>query len=128
MSTLASTFAVASCWESSVTAATQPPRTSIYRSRSRPSFVSDGLPYVFNRFHLLGQITEPFTDSNLGLRPNGKLAFAPARHSGTRRLEMPLDLNVVRFSRRGSHGADPAINDDRLRAFRAIPGRRVATG
>jgi hypothetical protein len=63
-----------------------------------PSFVSDGLPYVFNRFHLLGEITEPVTDSTLGLRPNGKLHFAPARHPGTRRLEMPLNLNVVRFS------------------------------
>ena len=63
-----------------------------------PSFVSDGLPYVFNRFHLLGEITEPVTDSTLGLRPNGKFPFAPARHPGTRRLEMPLNLNVVRFS------------------------------
>ena len=62
------------------------------------SFVSDGLPYVFNRFRLLGEITEPVTDSNLGLRPNGKLPFAPARHPGTRRLEMPLNENVVRFS------------------------------
>jgi hypothetical protein len=63
-----------------------------------PSFVSDGLPYVLNRFHLLGQITKPVTDSNLGLRPNGKLPFAPATHPSTRRLEMPLNLNLVRFS------------------------------
>ena len=63
-----------------------------------PSFVSDALPYVFNRFHLLGEITEPVSDSTLGLRPNGKLPFAPARHPSTRRLEMPLNLNVVRFS------------------------------
>jgi hypothetical protein len=63
-----------------------------------PSFVSDGLPYVFDRFDLLGQITEPVTDSTLGLRPNGKLPFAPARHPGIRRDEMPLNLNVVRFS------------------------------
>jgi hypothetical protein len=62
------------------------------------SFVSDGLPYVFNRFRLLGEITEPVTDSNLGLRPTGKLPFAPARHPGTRRLEMPLNENVLRFS------------------------------
>ena len=61
------------------------------------SFVSDGLPFVFDRFQLLGQITEPVSDDNLGLRPNGQLPFAPARPSGTRRLEMPLDLNVVRF-------------------------------
>ncbi len=63
-----------------------------------PSFVSDGLPFVFDRFDLLGEITEPVTDSNLGLRPNGKLPFARARHPGTRRHEMPLNLNVVRFS------------------------------
>jgi murein DD-endopeptidase MepM/ murein hydrolase activator NlpD len=62
------------------------------------SFVSDGPPFVFNRFELLGQITEPFSDENLGLRPNGKLCFAPARHPGTRGLGMPLDRNVVRFS------------------------------
>jgi Peptidase family M23 len=64
------------------------------------SFVSDGLPFVFKRFQLLGQITEPFSDSNLGLRPNGKLRFAPARPAGTRRLEMPLDRNVMRFDMR----------------------------
>jgi hypothetical protein len=61
------------------------------------SFLTDGLPFVFDRFQLLGQITEPFSDSNLGLRPNGQLPFAPARPSGTRRLEMPLEQNVVRF-------------------------------
>jgi Peptidase family M23 len=61
------------------------------------SFLSDGLPFVFDRFQLIGQITEPVSDENLGLRPNGQLPFAPARPSGTRRLEMPLDLNVVRF-------------------------------
>jgi hypothetical protein len=43
------------------------------------------------------RITEPFSDANLGLRPNGKLRFAPARPAGIRRLEMPLDRNVVRF-------------------------------
>ena len=61
------------------------------------SFLSDGLPFVFNRFRLLGQITEPFSDANLGLRPNGKLPFAPARRPGPRRHEMPLSQNVVRF-------------------------------
>ena len=61
------------------------------------SFVSDGLPFVFDRFQLLGQITEPFSDANLGLRPNGQLRFAPARPAGTRLLEMPLDRNVIQF-------------------------------
>ena len=63
------------------------------------SFISDGLPYVFNRFNLLGEITETVSDSNLGLRANGKLPFAPARHPGIRRLEMPLSESVVRFSK-----------------------------
>jgi murein DD-endopeptidase MepM/ murein hydrolase activator NlpD len=62
-----------------------------------PSFVSDGLPFVFDRFRFLGQITDPFSDENLGLRRNGQLRFVPARRSGTRRLEMPLDRNLVRF-------------------------------
>jgi hypothetical protein len=61
------------------------------------SFLSDGLPFVFDRFRLLGQITEPFSDSNLGLRPNGKLPFARAHRPGPRRREMPLSQNVVRF-------------------------------
>jgi hypothetical protein len=61
------------------------------------SFLSDGLPFVFNRFRLLGKITEPVSDENLGLRPNGKLPFARANRPGPRRREMPLDLDVVRF-------------------------------
>jgi murein DD-endopeptidase MepM/ murein hydrolase activator NlpD len=61
------------------------------------SFLSDGLPFVFNRFKLLGQITQPFSDENLGLRANGKLPFAPAQKPGLRRGEMPLSQNVVRF-------------------------------
>ena len=61
------------------------------------SFLSDGLPFVFDRFQFLGQITDPFSDGNLGLRPNGQLPFAPARGPGTRRHEMPLSQNVVRF-------------------------------
>ncbi len=62
------------------------------------SFVSDGLPFVFNRFRFLGQITSPdLSDEVLGLRPNGLLPFAPAGGSGKRRRAMPLDRSVVRF-------------------------------
>jgi hypothetical protein len=64
------------------------------------SFVSDGLPFDFDRFKLVGQITEHFSDANLGLRPNGRLRFAPAHPAGIRRFEMPLDRNVVQFSNR----------------------------
>ena len=62
------------------------------------SFVSDGLPFVFKRFRFLGQVTSPdLSDEILGLRPNGQLPFAPASDPGTRRHQMPLDRNVVRF-------------------------------
>ena len=88
---------MASCWDelgNSGNSATPHLHLQVQITRS---FLSDGLPFVFDRFQLLGQITEPVSDENLGLRPNGQLPFAPARPSGTRRLEMPLDLNVVRF-------------------------------
>jgi Peptidase family M23 len=68
--------------------------------QTTPSFVGDGLPFVFDRFKLIGQITEHFSDANLGLRPNGQLRFAPAHPAGIRRFEMPLDRNVVQFSNR----------------------------
>jgi Peptidase family M23 len=61
------------------------------------SFVSDGLPFVFDRFQFLGQITDTFWDGDLGLRPNGQLTFVPSPESGTRRREMPLNHNVLRF-------------------------------
>jgi hypothetical protein len=55
------------------------------------------VPYVFNRFAFLGQITDEFTDENLALQPTGDLAFAPSRSPRVRRQEMPLDRNVLRF-------------------------------
>jgi hypothetical protein len=55
------------------------------------------LPYVFNRFGFLGQITDEFSDENLPLRPTGDLAFAPSGPPRVRRQEMPLDRNVLRF-------------------------------
>ena len=69
-----------------------------FQVNTRPSFASDGLPFVFKRFRLLGHITSPdLSDEILGLRPNGKLPFARARRPGTRRRMMPLDRDVVRF-------------------------------
>jgi hypothetical protein len=69
------------------------------------SFLSDGLPFVFRSFRFLGQITEPFSDENLGLRPNGRLPFARASRPGPRHHEMPLSQNVVRFPDARPHGA-----------------------
>ena len=60
-------------------------------------FLTDGLPFVLDRFEFLGQITDTFWDGDLGLRPNGQLTFVPSPESGTRRLEMPLNHDVVRF-------------------------------
>ena len=45
----------------------------------------------------MGQITDTFWDGDLGQRPTGQLTFVPSPESGTRRLEMPLNNNVVRF-------------------------------
>jgi hypothetical protein len=69
------------------------------------SFVSDGLPFVFSRFQFLGEITDTFSDETLGLQPNGQLTFAPSPGSGTRRREMPLDRNVLRFPDARASGA-----------------------
>jgi len=71
------------------------------------SFLSDGVPYVFDRFSLLGRITEHISDENLGLRPNGDLPFARARRPGARHRRMPLNLQVVRFphAKPSSHSA-----------------------
>ena len=68
------------------------------------SFVSDGLPFVFDRFKLLGQITEPFSDANLGLRPNGQLRFAPAHqpgHAASRCRSTATSYNSLRRRRSG---------------------------
>ena len=64
----------------------------------RPSFVSDGLPFVFDRFQLLGQITEPGLLGR-GPRPAAQrtAALRPGPEPGPRRNQMPLDRSVVRF-------------------------------
>ena len=60
-------------------------------------FPTDSVPYVFDRFELVGQITERIWDDDLGLQPTPVLPFAPARNPGVRRNEMPLDRNVIVF-------------------------------
>jgi murein DD-endopeptidase MepM/ murein hydrolase activator NlpD len=69
-----------------------------FQVSDRPGFAPvDSLPFVFNRFALLGQITDEFSDETLALRPTGDLAFAPAGAPRLRRQELPLDRNVLRF-------------------------------
>jgi hypothetical protein len=60
-------------------------------------FPTDSVPYVFDRFELVGQITERIWDDDLGLQPTPVLPFASARNPGVRRGEMPLDRNVIVF-------------------------------
>jgi hypothetical protein len=58
-------------------------------------FPADSTPFVFDRFELVGQITERIWDDDLGLQPTPVLPYAPARNPGPRRKEMPLDRNVI---------------------------------
>jgi hypothetical protein len=65
---------------------------------TRPTFFpADSTPFVFDRFELVGQITERIWDDDLGLQPTPVLPYAPARNPGPRRNEMPLDRNVIVF-------------------------------
>lgn len=57
-------------------------------------FPSDGLPFVFDKFELLGSITERIWDDDLGLGTTGKLPFEGIEPS-TRQNELPLDRTVV---------------------------------
>lgn len=58
-------------------------------------FPSDGLPYEFAEFELLGRVTDRIWDDNLGLQPTGVLPFEEFEPS-TRTDELPLDRDVVR--------------------------------
>jgi hypothetical protein len=69
-----------------------------FQVSDRPGFAPvDSLPYVFDRFAFVGQITDEFSDETLALQPTGDLAFAPSGAPRVRRQEMPLDRNVLRF-------------------------------
>jgi hypothetical protein len=58
-------------------------------------FPSDGVPYEFDEFELLGSVTERLWDDNLGLEPTGQLPFEAVEPS-LRREELPLDRTVIR--------------------------------
>jgi Peptidase family M23 len=61
-------------------------------------FPTDSPPYVFERFDLIGQVTQRIWDDNMGLQPTGVLPFAPAQPPTRHQLEMPLDRDVIVFS------------------------------
>jgi hypothetical protein len=59
-------------------------------------FPTDSPPYVFDRFELVGQVTERIWDDIIGLQPTGALPYTPALDAGPRTSQMPLDRNVIR--------------------------------
>ena len=61
------------------------------------SFLSDGLPFVFDRFRFLGQITGTILGRGPGSAAQRTADLRPGPEPGTRRHEMPLNHNVVRF-------------------------------
>ena len=59
-------------------------------------FPSDSTPFAFDRFELVGRVTQRIWDDIIGLQPNGTMPFAAANPGGSRTNEMPLDRDVVR--------------------------------
>ncbi|MET0315857.1 MAG: M23 family metallopeptidase [Rhodococcus fascians] len=69
-----------------------------FHLQTEPTFFpSDGVPYAFEEFELLGSITERLWDDNLGLEPTGELPFEAVEPS-VRREELPLDRTVIRVT------------------------------
>lgn len=65
---------------------------------STPTFFpSDSKPYAFDRFTLLGRITQRLWDDNLGLEPTGTLPFEAANPPSPHTKALPLDRDVVQF-------------------------------
>jgi hypothetical protein len=65
---------------------------------STPTFFpSDSKPYAFDRFTLLGRITQRLWDDNLGLEPTGTLPFEAANPASPHTNALPLDRDVVQF-------------------------------
>lgn len=68
-----------------------------FQLQTEPTFFpTDGLPYVFDSFTLLGSVSERIWDDDLGEQPTGQLPFEPIDPS-ERTAELPLDRTVVRF-------------------------------
>lgn len=69
-----------------------------FHLQTEPTFFpSDGVPYEFAEFELLGSITERLWDDNMGLEPTGELPFEAVEPS-MRHDELPLDRTVVRVT------------------------------
>jgi hypothetical protein len=67
-----------------------------FHLQSTPTFFpSDGVPYEFDEFELIGKITERLWDDNLGLETDGQLPFEKSEPS-QRQDQLPLDRTVIR--------------------------------
>jgi len=68
-----------------------------FQLQTEPTFFpTDSVPWVFDKFTLLGAVTDRIWDDDLGLQPTGQLPFA-AIDPSERENEMPLDLDVIRL-------------------------------
>jgi len=68
-----------------------------FQAMTTPTFFpTDSPPYVFDRFELVGQVTERIWDDIIGLQPTGTLPYMPAPDAGPRTSQMPLDRNIIR--------------------------------
>ncbi|GAA3627555.1 M23 family metallopeptidase [Microbacterium awajiense] len=69
-----------------------------FHLQTEPTFFpSDGVPYVFAEFELIGSITERIWDDDLGLQPTGELPFE-AVTPDLRHDELPMDRTVIRVT------------------------------
>jgi hypothetical protein len=71
------------------------PHLHFHLQTAETFFPSDGVPYVFDEFELLGWVPERIWDDDLGLQPTGVLPFEEFDPS-VRRAELPLDRTVIR--------------------------------
>lgn len=71
------------------------PHLHFHLQTAETFFPSDGVPYVFDEFELLGWVPDRIWDDDLGLQPTGVLPFEEFDPS-MRRDELPLDRTVIR--------------------------------
>jgi hypothetical protein len=71
------------------------PHLHFHLQTAETFFPSDGVPYVFDEFELLGWVPERIWDDDLGLQPTGVPPFEEFDPS-VRRAELPLDRTVIR--------------------------------
>lgn len=71
------------------------PHLHFHLQTAETFFPSDGVPYVFDEFELLGWVPERIWDDDLGLQPTGVLPFEEFEPS-VRNDELPLDRTVIR--------------------------------